>query len=151
MSHSALCHGILYPRPAPIEYNKATLQLISLRTMSQIARWVSDCYCRLLRISWNEPDSSVMIRVVSILILYLGISSSIQQQGHSPLVTLMSSHLQRSFVLDLYVHLSIKKNVHRNNSVHEIAHCHINCRVIGKIIIIIIIMVYLFWQQKKLD
>ena len=36
MSHSALCHGILYPWPAPIEYNQATLRLISLRTMSQI-------------------------------------------------------------------------------------------------------------------
>jgi len=36
MSHSALCHGILYPRPAPTEYNQATLWLISLCTMSQI-------------------------------------------------------------------------------------------------------------------
>jgi len=26
----------LYPRPAPIEYNQATLRLVSLRTMSQI-------------------------------------------------------------------------------------------------------------------
>ena len=49
-----------------------------------------------------------MIRVVSILVLYLGISSSIQQQGHSPLISLMSSHLQRCSVLDLYVHLSVK-------------------------------------------
>jgi len=30
MSHSTLCHGILYSRPAPIEYNQATLRLISL-------------------------------------------------------------------------------------------------------------------------
>jgi len=53
-----------------------------------------------------------MIRVISILVLYLGISSSIQQQGHSPLMTLVSSHLQRRFVLDLYVHLPIKLRVY---------------------------------------
>lgn len=36
MSHSTLFHRILYPQPAPTEYNQATLWLISLRTMSQI-------------------------------------------------------------------------------------------------------------------
>jgi len=36
MSDSALLHGILYPRPAPIEYNQATLRLLSHHTMSQI-------------------------------------------------------------------------------------------------------------------
>jgi len=73
----------------------------------------------LVKSIWNEPESGVMIRGVSILILYLGISSSVQQQGHNVLMSLMSGQLQRRFVLSFCIHLSIKLDVHhrQRNSV----------------------------------
>ena len=51
------------------------------------------------------PNGSVVEGGVSVLVLYLGIGSSVQQQNHNVLVTLVGRQLQRCPVLCLGVHL----------------------------------------------
>ena len=46
-----------------------------------------------------------MIGVVSVFVLHRGVSSSVQQQDHDVLMSLMRGHVQRRYVLNLYVHL----------------------------------------------
>ena len=67
--------------------------------------------------TWNKPESSVVVRRVSIFILYLGVSPSIQQHSYDVLMSLVRGHMQRRYVLRLYIHLSIK--LHQRSATYQ--------------------------------